>query len=997
MAQPFDNNRGVEITDGDAAEIAQLYDPGDLAPYWDSPYSPADLNEAEIAALKSLCDLVGAKDVAARRWEVEQSWEARLFDRGYQYLLPRRGGGWILPPFAGDYQRKASGRGNKFYGYETNIYTTYGEIITAALTRDIPSVRFFPVNPFSDRDITAADAATRYAAVFRRDNDLLELQHQLVYYLRNDGRAVTVVNHLLDAQRFGRCDKEPDVMPENETSLDEAKIYILRHAETDMNDAGLARGRSPAPINERGQRHIEQAAEWLKGKPLRQIVSSPVERARQSAEILARTLDLPIETDDRLASLNIGELAGKSAEDIRPIIEEMKEQPDTPFPGGESLDQFHARVAAALSDYNRQPGTLVVTHDSVIGAIFQLLGGPENQGGDIEPASVIGIFPNQDGTLRANVVWPAIRQAIISQKNRSRARGKEIVEVYGKLEAKVPINANLLSDCPFVQISKEYDYAYVRGMFPDKARKIHPGGAGAGENELDRIARINSYLALEASYVTGDSMVRDCTVQRSWFRPAFFMEVSNPEVRKSLLEKFPDGCLVIYAGEAFILARNENMDDHLSIIHAFPGSGMNRISLCAKLLSLQKRLNNWIDLINDFFIRTIPARHINSRVYDLEAIEDQPQQPGAFIPFDGAIAAEYSAQGVANIWVEPMPQPQPTLPDFIQQFITNLPQLLSGALPSLFGSAANTDTVGGIAIQRDQALGRLGTPWHSIQMATCRYFSQAVRLAAACRLEPIFGTLANGEALRIELAELKGGTQAYPEEDSNFPESWVQRQSRYQQLLIESRQNPALGALLELPANMKTARDLAGFGDLIVPAAEAYEKQLGELSLLLHGQPQPNPQWAQLEQQIVMMQQMGIQPPPELMQQMQAIPQEISSVPIDEATDEHAIEASACKDWINSPPGRKMRNGNAQDRAGFQNVRLHFLEHQAAAAKGQKPQLPKPPSLAINFKDLPPEAAAEVLQAEGIGGDAQDVLQSREAQALIKKSSKVGAHLPQGA
>ena len=41
-------------------------------------------------------------------------------------------------------------------------------------------------------------------------------------------------------------------------------------------------------------------------------------------------------------------------------------------------------------------------------------------------------------------------------------------------------------------------------MFPDKADKIKPGSAGAGENELDRIARINVALALEASYVTGD-------------------------------------------------------------------------------------------------------------------------------------------------------------------------------------------------------------------------------------------------------------------------------------------------------------------------------------------------------------------------------------------------------------------------------------------------------------------------------------------------------------
>jgi len=226
------------------------HEPGELAPWWSSPFPNAELSEEARNALKTLCDIVGNKDVAARRWEVEQSWEARLFDRGYQYLLPRKGGGWILPPFATNYGSGTSrSNGARFYGYETNVYTTYNEIVTAALTRDIPGVRFQPANPECDGDITAADAATSYARIFSRNNNLLELQHQIAYYLRNDGRCVLVTNHVVDAQRFGRedMDERPEEVPETQSYETRAVAYLVRHGETELNRNGQTRGRSEAP------------------------------------------------------------------------------------------------------------------------------------------------------------------------------------------------------------------------------------------------------------------------------------------------------------------------------------------------------------------------------------------------------------------------------------------------------------------------------------------------------------------------------------------------------------------------------------------------------------------------------------------------------------------------------------------------------------------------------------------------------------------------------
>ena len=1007
---PAENGADTGKDDDDSEPKMPQFDPGELAPFWASPHEPAQLSDDAEKQLRALCDLVGNKDVAARRWEVEQAWEARLYDHGYQYLLPRKGGGWVMPPFATNYNRAGSQKnGQKWYGYETNIYSSYGEIISAALTRDIPAVRFEPQNPTSDSDITCARAATKYARLFARANDLLDLQHQLVYYLRNDGRALVVVDHVLDAQRFGRQDLQEPVIPEDASAESEhPAIWLVRHGETDANAEGKSRGRLEVPLDERGERQADRAAAWLKQKHVARIVSSPVERSLDTARTVAAATGAPLEMDDRLASLNIGDMAGEDGQETQGQVEEYEQEPDRPMPGGESFSEFKGRVEDVLTELLQSATpdapVAIVTHDSVITEIFRLLMGDEIPvGGQVPPGGVAAVETNPDGSWTAHTAFPAIAPEPTRSMTRGVPRGREVAEVYGKLEHKVPINAMTLSDCPFVQVSKEYDFAYVKGMFPDKADKIKPGSAGAGENELDRIARINVALALEASYVTGDSMVRDCTVQRTWFRPSMFMEVADMGVRAELLNEFPDGCLVVIAGEALIFARQESLDDHCTLIQAFPGSGMNRPSLCSKLLSVQKRVNNWIDLQNDYFICCVPQRWFNVALGDPNQIKEQTSVPGAMIPYDASGLQNQAATGIPPIWVEPAPQQNPAMPDMIQQFINPLAQLVSGALPSLFGAPSNTDASSGVAvgIQRDQALGRLGTPWHAMQVGTASYFAQAVRLAARMRTEPICG-MDGDTAVRLEISELKGQVLAFPESGANFPESWVQKQSRYQMLLTEAA-NPMVAQFLSAtPLNMRTAVRMAGIEELEMPQADAWEKQVGEIEMLMRQAPVPNPAQQQAMAQaqqgtaalVAKEQQGGMVAPEEgqaavqAMQAAQAMPPMVSSIPVDADCDDHATEMQTCLWWLNSPAGRAMKSGSPEERAGWLNVKLHMLAHKADVKPPQPPM--KPVTVTANFKDLPPEAAAALLNEYKLPGAPQSVAQDRVAKEALRHPKELG-------
>ena len=540
-------------------------------------------------------------------------------------------------------------------------------------------------------------------------------------------------------------------------------------------------------------------------------------------------------------------------------------------------------------------------------------------------------------------------------------------------------------------------------MFPWIRDKIKAGSCGIGEIELDKIARVNSRLALLGSYVTGDAMMREVTLQRSWFRPeSFFDEMVTPEVRDELLQAFPAGCLVVYAGTEYAFSRNEAMDNHLMVTHAMPGNGQNRRALGTSNVSVQKRLNNWYDVIDAFFRRTIPRKLYDADAFDVDALQQQDNDPGGSTPFKRQPGVPTSEL----IFVEPTPQHQPALPTFIQDFFTNVSSSLSGANPALFGGDDTPDTAAGAMIQRDAALGRIGVPWNMAKQAFNEACRQAVIAAADNRTGTISETSVSGGKVQIDADDLKGNIQCYAEYDSAFPESWRDRETRYTELVTNAPQNPYYAKMLESPANMRAIADNINMAELEVPGELSIKKQLIELEQLTTSAPLPNPQRTQIEQALSQAQ-MGMQAdtangtpiPPQaaqmiqqLQQQMQSIPELVSSIPVaQDESENHAIEAETCWEWLNGEAGiqAKMGLGGAQE--GFQNVYLHWQEHEAVAKKLNPPQQPpvKEPNISIPFDKMPPEARTQALAKAGIMSSPQDQQQADLVRTQHKIAERV--------
>ena len=174
-------------------------------------------------------------------------------------------------------------------------------------------------------------------------------------------------------------------------------IYLVRHGESTGNQENRWQGTAEYPLSELGVRQAECVAGYFAGRPLDAVITSPLARARQTAEIVARAIGCPLESDSRLVEYDVGELAGLRQDEIRdtyPAVFEALTKPGASYvamPGEEGAEPFRRRIVAAW-DHLRDRATsagwtelAVVTHRAVM---MSLVG------------TMLGLTPQQRSPVR---------------------------------------------------------------------------------------------------------------------------------------------------------------------------------------------------------------------------------------------------------------------------------------------------------------------------------------------------------------------------------------------------------------------------------------------------------------------------------------------------------------------------------------------------------------------------------------------------------------------
>jgi hypothetical protein len=789
----------------------------------------------ELAGYKDVIDQLTESatktDSSSRIFEILQAWEARLFSRGYQFLLSGNKG-WGLFGGAG---RATPGsimaEANARKLFACNVYGAREDKIIAALSREVPGLKFGPKDPDSPPDQTMADESDTYLEVWKTDSDIKGVLAKISRLFYTDGRAVLWTRSVADQQRWGT-----EAVTQDETF-----------------GAGEAEGVTP-------------------------------ENEMQGA--------------------------------------------------GEALDVGEGEVLP--------PGVL----------------------SDAESAES-----------------PAVC---------------EITTAHGTLESKLPIYADEIFDMGHLRLAEEVDVDILRERYPWIEDKIEAGQSAAGSSDqYDRMARINVRLAVQNSTASGETFMKDATETHTWFRPSQYRMIKDKTKRAAWYKNFPRGCRITHAGSQFAFARNEGMDDHLTVTHARKGDGQNRRAIGANYLPLQKVLNQNLSLVVRYFVGCIPRRFAAEGPIDVDALNQQSSDPSIVTP----VRLENPAQRIQDLTgIENVPTIASGLMEFVQWLVNGAPEAMDGATPTMFGQG-DVGTVGESQLNRDQSLQVFGQPWAHSCKALAQAATQAAMSARANRKTDIRSRTPGQNKLTVQLANLKGNALCYPV-SLEIPQTLAEQEAQTAQLVEQSANVALYKAIVEDPLNLPFFSNMPSLSGLNIPGLDAVEKQQGEFELLLESGPIDNPDlqqwpdyqnWQQLQQVVAEGETHPEAQTPDgaklLAQAKQAlallqppVPVKISSVPVaQDGSENHAVEAAVTLAKINSPEGRKLKNGDAEQQAWYQNLLLHWQQHEAIKKK-LTPVPPLIPKVSITgaIDKAPPAVQAQAWQAVGVQAGPDDFTNAGE-------------------
>jgi broad specificity phosphatase PhoE len=165
-------------------------------------------------------------------------------------------------------------------------------------------------------------------------------------------------------------------------------IYLARHGQTAYNAEGRFQGQQEVPLDDTGRAQAAELAERAATYGFTALWTSPLMRARETADVVAARIGLAPHEDARFMETDAGDWTNRSFKDVIAEAPELfaafaNAEPDFAFPGGESFVAQEERVAEALYDVEKgELPALVVCHGMVIRAALSVRIGrwlPEGQ------------------------------------------------------------------------------------------------------------------------------------------------------------------------------------------------------------------------------------------------------------------------------------------------------------------------------------------------------------------------------------------------------------------------------------------------------------------------------------------------------------------------------------------------------------------------------------------------------------------------------------------
>jgi hypothetical protein len=524
---------------------------------------------------------------------------------------------------------------------------------------------------------------------------------------------------------------------------------------------------------------------------------------------------------------------------------------------------------------------------------------PNEQESPLEPPENPVPCPNC-GALTPPEQTQALSSEPVDAGNLIIPKSRQVIEVFGPLQVKIPTHASKKEDVIFCILEDEIHESVMRCLYPKYRDKIQPGSHTDlaydrwARSQYENMGELNQY------YVTR---------RRMWLRPTAYEMLGDEETPELLKAQFPEGLLAVFSSDTLLYIESAEMDDCWTFSLNPIYRRLYGDPLLKAAIPLQETANDLFQLEVETVKYAIPQSFADPEAFDFEQYSKSKNQPGLIYPMK-SIGGQPIANSITSTITANLPKEVEVLEEKIEKYF----QFVLGVFPSVFGGeAAGSRTLGEYEQSRGQALQRLAiNPQHVIHAAYAELMAKSIKAYCDDLLEDEVFVTAKGNSFVntwIKKADLQGRIgEVRPEQSEQFPSSWGQKKATFLELL--QMNNQMITATLFHPENIQLVNEILGIDELYIPGDDQRNKQLNEIKALIATPPNMPP--TDPNGQAPVDPQTG-QPA-----------QPTSSVPI-EPIDDDNIHHQVLAAFICSEVGQTLKEENPQ---AYMNCLLHDMEHQ---------------------------------------------------------------------
>jgi len=216
------------VKQSDFQNIVDNYIPGQLGPsegppvesFNDKKILPVELQKV----LEGLIKELAIPELYPRRWEAMESRLQRFYYRDQQYLILDAAESILKVAVNGKFGKDES---DQEYRHIINIYKQCAQSFVAALSKDIPGLKFQPSNPKNPEDISTSNIAEKLKLLIERNNNMGNIFTDAALKFWTDGRIGFYTRYVVDGSRYGWED-DNKTKPKGQEQIDTYGVLELK-------------------------------------------------------------------------------------------------------------------------------------------------------------------------------------------------------------------------------------------------------------------------------------------------------------------------------------------------------------------------------------------------------------------------------------------------------------------------------------------------------------------------------------------------------------------------------------------------------------------------------------------------------------------------------------------------------------------------------------------------------------------------------------------------